>query len=62
MLLGLESTINPQRFIKIVGSIFEKIEMFHFLSCELSLIFNGKSKIKEINGMEIFLRDPRHRI
>ena len=30
MLLGFECTINPQNVIKIVGAIFEKIEMFKF--------------------------------
>ena len=34
-MLGFECTINPQTFIKIVGAIFEKIEIFKYFLCEL---------------------------
>ena len=37
-MLGFECTINRKHFIKIVLPIFEKIEMFNFLLCELPLI------------------------
>ena len=37
ILLGFECSINPQNLIKIVGAIFEKIEILISL-CELPLI------------------------
>ena len=45
-MLGFESTINPQNLIKIVGAIFEKIEITFFL-CEQFLILGVGRKLKK---------------
>ena len=45
---------KPTKVIKIVGAIFEKIEMFEYL-CELPLIFKAGRKRK--NRLEIFARE-----
>ena len=44
VLLCLECAINPQRFIKIVGSIFRKSECLIFFLCELPLILTVSLK------------------
>ena len=54
VLLGYECTINSQDLIKIVGAIFEKIEIFNFCVCELVFILWVGGKIKKV--MEIFAR------
>ena len=47
ILLGFECTINTQNLNKIVRAIFEKIEIFNFFLCELSLILGVAPKRKE---------------
>ena len=44
MLLSFKRTIYRQHFIKTVGAILEKIEMFIFFLCELPLIFAASLK------------------
>ena len=57
MFLGFECTINPQNLMKIVGDIFEKMEIFNFFFlCQLSLILRVDRKRK--NEPEIFARGP----
>ena len=56
ILLGFECTINPQNLIKIVRAIFEKFEIFNFLSCELPLILGLGGKLKK--QLEIFTLGP----
>ena len=46
-LLGFECTINPQNVIKIVGAIFEKIEIFNFFLMWTALNFKRLSKKKK---------------
>ena len=67
MLLSLECTINPQYLIKIVGAIFEKIEVPNFFLMWTTHNFKGRSKTKtwasninerilciEFNNLKIF--------
>ena len=51
------STINPQNVIKIVGSSFEKIKIFYFFSCELTLILRVGGKLKK-TARDIYKRTP----
>ena len=44
ILLGFKYSINPQNLIKIVGAIFEKINIFNFFLCELPLILGEREK------------------
>ena len=60
MLLVFECTINPQNLIKIVGAIFEKINIFNFFSCELTLILGVGGKLKK--DSRYLQEDPRYRI
>ena len=55
MLLGFEYTLNQENLIKIVGAIFEQIEIFNFL-CELPLILRLGQKRN--HWLEIFARGP----
>ena len=61
-LLGLECTINPKYFNKIVGAIFEKIKIFYFFFlCELTLILGVEEKLKKKKNCLRYLRvDPRY--
>ena len=56
ILLGFESTINPQNLIQIVGAIFEKIKFFNFFSRELPLILGVGGKLKK--RLDVFTRGP----
>ena len=60
VLLGFECTINPPNVIKIVWTIFEKIKILIFLSCELPLILGVGEKLKPGSGY--LQEDPRYRI
>ena len=55
-MLGFECTINPQNLIKIVGAIFEKIEIIFFL-CEIPLILGVGEKLKKM-AWDICKRTP----
>ena len=48
ILLGFECTINSQNLIKIVGAIFEKIEIFIFFLRELPLRLEVEGKLKQM--------------
>ena len=50
ILLGFECTINTQNLNKIVGAIFQKIEILIFFLCELPLILGVARKRKEQTG------------
>ena len=54
--LCLECTINPQNLIKIVGAIFEKIQILNFFLMWTTLNFRGSEKTKK--RLEIFTRGP----
>ena len=54
ILLGLDCIINPQNLIKLVGAIFEKIEISFFFLCELNLILRVGRKRKY--GLLMFTR------
>ena len=47
ILLGFECTINTQYLNKIVGAIYEKIEILIFFLCELPSILGVTRKRKE---------------
>ena len=47
ILLGFKCTIDTQHLNKIVGAIFEKIEIFNFFLCELPLILGVTRKRNE---------------
>ena len=47
ILLGIECIIKTQNLIKIVGAIFEKMEILNFFLCELPLIFGVARKRNE---------------
>ena len=55
-LLGFECTINPQNLIKIVGAIFEKIEIKKFFLMWTTLNFRVRGKTKK--RFEIFAEGP----
>ena len=57
-MLGFECSINPQNLNKIVGAIFEKIEILNFFSCELPLILWVGEKLKKKKRLEILTRGP----
>ena len=57
--LGFECTINPQNLFKIVGVIFQKIEILIFLLCELPLILVVGENWKY--GSRYLREDPRYR-
>ena len=57
--LGFEYTINPQNLMKIVGAIFEKIEILNFFLCELPLILGLGRKLKK-KAPDICERNPRY--
>ena len=57
MLLGFECTINPQNLIKVVGAIFEKIEILNFFLMWTTHNFRGRGKLKKL--LEIFTRGPQ---
>ena len=50
ILLGFESTINTQNLIKIVGAIFEKIEIVIFFLLWTTLNFRVGGKTKKTAG------------
>ena len=47
ILLGFECSINPQNLMKIVGAIFEKIDIFYFFLMWTTLNFRGRGKTKK---------------
>ena len=47
ILLSFECTINTQNLNKIVGAIYEKIEILNFFLCELPLILGVAQKLKQ---------------
>ena len=47
--MGFECSINPQNLIKIVGVIFEKIEILKCFLCELPLILGVGGKLKTLD-------------
>ena len=57
---GFECVINSQNFNKIIGAIFEKIEMFYVFLCELHL--NLTASLKKKTEQRYFQGDPRYRI
>ena len=59
ILLGFECTINPRNLIKIVGAIFEKIKIFIFFLCELTLVLGVGGERK--NSWRYLQEDPRYR-
>ena len=61
ILLGFECTINPQNLIKIVGAIFEEIQIFNFFLMWTTLNFRGRGKNKK-NGSRYLPVYPRYRI
>ena len=56
ILLCYECTITPQNLIKLVGVIFEKIDILNFFLMWTTLNFNGKTKIKKERGEDICRR------
>ena len=61
ILLGFECTINTQNLNKIVGAIFEKIEILNFFLMWTTLNFEGSSKT-ERTGRRYLQGDPWYRI
>ena len=55
-MLGFECTIIPQNLNKIVGAIFEKIEILIFFLCELPLILGLAQKRKKKKQAEDICR------
>ena len=59
ILLGFECTINPQNFMKIVGTIFEKMKILNSFLFELPLILRVDRKQKknwrDLQGDPIYL-------
>ena len=53
ILLGFECTINPQNFMKIVETDFQKTKIFNFFLMCTTLSFRGRGKTKK-KLLEIF--------
>ena len=50
IMLGFECTINPQNLMKIIGAIFQKMNILNFFIMGTSLNFEGRPKTKKRPG------------